>query len=157
MTPSQDHMDRRPPSIESIRDAFAVLDDWEDRYRYIIDLGRELPPLAPELHTEDTRVRGCASQVWLHQRQETSADGKTRFWFTGDSDALIVKGLVAIVLAIYNGSTPEEVLQTDARSIIAGLGLGANLSQQRSNGLNSMIERIVAQARKALDDRQHRS
>jgi cysteine desulfuration protein SufE len=149
-------MDRRQPSIESIRGDFEALEDWEDRYRYIIDLGRTLPPLVPALHTEETRVRGCASQVWLHTRQEASADGRMRLWFTGDSDALIVKGLVAIVLAIYNGSTPEEVLRIDARSIISGLGLAANLSQQRSNGLNSMIERIVAEARKVADDSQQR-
>ncbi len=146
---SQNHTDGQPPPISHIKADFEVLEDWEDRYRYIIDLGRKLPPLAAELHSEETRVRGCASQVWLHTRREMSADGETRLWFTGDSDALIVKGLVAIVLAIYNGSTPAEVLRLDARAIISELGLAENLSQQRSNGLNSMIERIMSEARQS--------
>lgn len=137
------------PSFEQIKSDFEVLDDWEDRYRYIIDLGRSLKPLAPELHCETTRVRGCASQVWLHTTIETGADGRRVMRFTGDSDALIVKGLVALVLSIVDGHTPSDVLAQDARAALARLGLQANLSQQRSNGLNAMIDRIEAEASKA--------
>lgn len=137
------------PSFEQVRSDFEVLEDWEDRYRYIIDLGRSLKPLAPELHNDATRVRGCASQVWLHVSVEPGPDGRKVMRFTGDSDALIVKGLVALVLSIVDGHTPSEVLAKDARSLLAGLGLQANLSQQRSNGLNAMIERIEAEARRS--------
>jgi cysteine desulfuration protein SufE len=133
-------------SIEQVIADFEVLDEWEDRYRYIIDLGRTLVPLPPELHNEQTRVRGCASQVWLHTSLEgDTAHGKV-MRFRGDSDALIVKGLVALVLSIFDGKTPDEVLRTDARAILAGLGLQSNLSQQRSNGLNAMIDRIRDEA-----------
>jgi len=142
-------MSAAAPSFEQIMSDFEVLDDWEDRYRYIIDLGRSLKPLAPELHSEATRVRGCASQVWLHTCMETGADGQKVMRFTGDSDALIVKGLVALVLSIVDGHTPSAVLAKDARAALAHLGLQANLSQQRSNGLNAMIDRIEAEARRA--------
>jgi cysteine desulfuration protein SufE len=137
------------PSFDQVKSDFDVLDDWEDRYRYIIDLGRSLKPLAPELHSEATRVRGCASQVWLHTTLETAADGRKVMRFIGDSDALIVKGLVALVLSIVEGHTPAEVLALDARAALARLGLQANLSQQRSNGLNAMIDRIEAEARRS--------
>jgi cysteine desulfuration protein SufE len=152
MTATHDGPSGAVLSIDRIRSDFEVLDDWEDRYRYIIDLGRALPPLAPELHNDITRVRGCASQVWLHTDLGKSVDGVTVMRFTGDSDALIVKGLVALVLSIYDGHTPAEVLSRDARAILAALGLQANLSQQRSNGLNAMIDRIEAEARKAQSE-----
>lgn len=133
-------------SLDQILSDFEVLDEWEDRYRYIIDLGRTLKPLAPELHNEQTRVRGCASQVWLHTTVSPGTDNAKVMHFVGDSDALIVKGLVALVLSIFEGKTAEEVLGTDARAILAKLGLESNLSQQRSNGLNAMIDRIREEA-----------
>jgi cysteine desulfuration protein SufE len=133
-------------TIEQVKADFELLDEWEDRYRYIIDLGRNLPALAPDLHNERTRVRGCASQVWLHAWPEQRADGTTVLRFSGDSDALIVKGLVALVLAMHDDRTPAEILATDARAALAALGLESNLSQQRSNGLHAMIDRIRAEA-----------
>jgi cysteine desulfuration protein SufE len=133
-------------SLDQIFSDFEVLDEWEDRYRYIIDLGRTLKPLAPELHNEQTKVRGCASQVWLHTSVSPSSGNSKVMHFLGDSDALIVKGLVALVLAIFEGKTADEVLGTDARAILAKLGLESNLSQQRSNGLNAMIDRIREEA-----------
>jgi cysteine desulfuration protein SufE len=136
-------------AIDRIRSDFEVLEDWEDRYRYIIDLGRALPPLPPEQRNETTRVRGCASQVWLHAWLEQDERGQTIMRFSGDSDALIVKGLVALVLALCDRQTPAAILATNARQVLAGLGLQANLSQQRSNGLHSMIDRIESLARDA--------
>ena len=133
-------------SLDQIISDFEVLDEWEDRYRYIIDLGRTLKPLAAELHNDETKVRGCASQVWLHTRISDDSSNAKVMHFLGDSDALIVKGLVALVLAIFDGKTIEEVLATDARAILAKLGLESNLSQQRSNGLNAMIDRIREEA-----------
>jgi cysteine desulfuration protein SufE len=133
-------------SLDQILSDFEVLDEWEDRYRYIIDLGRTLKPLAPELHNEHTKVRGCASQVWLHTSISSGSENTKVMHFLGDSDALIVKGLVALVLTIFEGKTADEVLGTDARAILAKLGLESNLSQQRSNGLNAMIDRIREEA-----------
>ena len=133
-------------SLDQILSDFEVLDEWEDRYRYIIDLGRTLKPLAPELHNEQTKVRGCASQVWLHTSISLGSGNTKVMHFLGDSDALIVKGLVALVLAIFEGKTADEVMGTDARAILAKLGLESNLSQQRSNGLNAMIDRIREEA-----------
>jgi cysteine desulfuration protein SufE len=133
-------------SLDQILSDFEVLDEWEDRYRYIIDLGRTLKPLAPEFHNEQTKVRGCASQVWLHTSISPGSGNSKIMHFLGDSDALIVKGLVALVLSIFEGKTADEVLGTDARAILAKLGLESNLSQQRSNGLNAMIDRIREEA-----------
>jgi len=133
-------------SLDQILSDFEVLDEWEDRYRYIIDLGRTLKPLAPEFHNEQTKVRGCASQVWLHTSISAGSGNSKIMHFLGDSDALIVKGLVALVLSIFEGKTADEVLGTDARAILAKLGLESNLSQQRSNGLNAMIDRIREEA-----------
>lgn len=138
-------------SIDDIQSDFALLDDWEDRYRYVIELGRALPPLPDALRTDANKVRGCASQVWLATARETSgAGGVPRLTFQGDSDALIVRGLVAILFAVYAGKTAEEILATDAQAIFAALGLKEHLTPQRSNGLASMVERIKADARAAL-------
>jgi cysteine desulfuration protein SufE len=132
-------------SIESIKSDFEFLDDWEDRYRYVIELGRELPPLAPEEKSEATRVRGCASQVWLVvDRPSDAAPGTLHF--RGESDAHIVQGLIAILSAIYNGRTAQDVINTDAFALFNELGLSDHLTPQRSNGLKSMIERIRAEA-----------
>jgi cysteine desulfuration protein SufE len=127
------------PGIDQILDDFAVLDDWEDRYRYVIELGRDLAPLSDAERTDGNKVRGCASQVWLVPAREGE-----RWAFRGDSDALIVKGLVAILLRLYSGATAAEIAQRDARALFDRLGLGGHLSQQRSNGFFSMVERIKA-------------
>lgn len=125
-------------TIDEILDTFEFLDDWEDRYRTIIDLGKQLPPLASQEMTEAFKVRGCQSQVWLVPT--TDAEGKIHL--RGDSDAHIVKGLVALMLVIFSGKTSEEVLATDARAILDKLGLSAHLSPMRANGVFSMVERI---------------
>jgi len=133
--------------IEQIIDDFGVLDDWDDRYRYIIELGRTMAPL-PEAQKNDlTKVRGCASQVWLVSRLEKDASGQTVIVFEGESDAMIVRGLIAILLKLYSGKTPEEILAIDAKRILGELGLDTHLSQQRSNGLFAMVERIRSDAR----------
>jgi cysteine desulfuration protein SufE len=135
--------------IDQIIDDFGVIDDWDERYRYIIDLGRKMPPLADAQRTDNVKVRGCASQVWLVPKRDT-ANGSTTLSFVGDSDAMIVRGLIAILLSLYNGKTPEEILAVDAKKVLGSLGLDTHLSQQRSNGLFSMVERIRADARAAL-------
>lgn len=118
---------------------FAFLDDWDDRYKYLIDLGRALPPYPEEKRDDARKVRGCASQVWLDPRR---VDG--RIEFAGDSDAHIVKGLVAVLLALYSGRTPDDILKVDAAAALAPLDLAAHLTPQRSNGLASMVKRIRA-------------
>ncbi len=132
-------------NIAEIRDDFAFLDDWEDKYRYVIELGKSLPEMPETAKTDANKVRGCVSQVWL----ETSyTDGLLHF--TGDSDAMIVRGLVAILLAIYQDRTPQQVLATDAREVFEELGLKDHLTPQRSNGFASMVERIQSDAQAAL-------
>lgn len=133
-----------PAPIDQIRSDFELLDDWEDRYRYVIELGRALAPLDPALKTDANKVRGCASQVWL----VTGAD-QGRLTFRGDSDALIVRGLIAILFSIYAGKTPAEAAALAPEPIFAQLGLKEHLTQQRSNGLASMVQRIKADAQAA--------
>ena len=123
--------------FEDIADTFEFLDDWEDRYRHVIELGKAMPELDEALKVPATKVQGCASQVWLVPQVN---DGVFRF--DGDSDALIVRGLVAILQALYNGLPVAEVLKVDAHAEMARLGLNDHLSAQRSNGLRSMIERV---------------
>ncbi len=135
--------------LEQLQSDFDVLDDWEERYRYVIELGRALAPLAEKWRTPTYKVMGCASQVWIHPTSETK-DGNTILNFTGDSDALIVKGLIAITFMIFSGKTPQEILAQDAAAIFARLGLKDHLTPQRSNGLASMVARIKADARQAL-------
>ena len=132
-------------AIDQIISDFALLDDWEERYRYIIDLGRQLPPLPDAERTEQNRVRGCASQVWLSTRRVTSG-GQPHLHFIGDSDALIVRGLVAIVLVLFDDKTPREILATDAEAVFQRLDLRAHLTAQRSNGLKALVDRIKADA-----------
>lgn len=134
--------------LEQIIDDFAFLDDWEDRYRYVIELGKALPELAEEKRTGENKVHGCASQVWLVTHAEGSDD--PLLVFEGDSDAIIVRGLVAIVLAIYSGRKASEIAATDGIGIFSKIGLVENLSSQRANGLRSMVERIRAEARARL-------
>ena len=136
------------PTIEQIIDDFAVIDEWDERYRYIIDLGRKMTPLPADRRTDDVKVRGCASQVWLISHRDTN-DGVTRLTFEGDSDAMIVRGLIAILLALYSGKSPSQILDVDAKKTLSALGLDTHLSQQRSNGLFAMVERIRADARAA--------
>jgi cysteine desulfuration protein SufE len=135
--------------LENLQADFDVLDDWEERYRYVIELGRALPPFDEKWRNATYKVSGCASQVWIHPALAT-VDGKTVLTFTGDSDALIVKGLIAIAFIIFSGKPPEDILAQDAASIFAGLGLKDHLTPQRSNGLASMVARIKADARQAL-------
>lgn len=124
-------------AFEEIVDDFEFLEDWEDRYRYVIDRGRAMDPLDDALKVPTTKVEGCASQVWLHPRIEAGV-----FSFDGDSDAMIVRGLIAVLRALYNGVPVAEVGRVDAPAELARLGLDAHLSAQRSNGVRAMIERI---------------
>ena len=133
------------PTLSDITSDFAVLDDWEDRYRYLIELGRELPPLPDELRTDANKVRGCASQVWL-ATQVRSESGDPVLHFVADSDAHIVRGLIAILSAIYNNRPVDEVLAIEADPIFEKLGLKEHLTPQRSNGLASMVARVRADA-----------
>lgn len=135
-------------SIETIRSDFALLDDWEDRYRYVIELGKALPPLPEDLRTDANKVRGCASQVWLATALTDVGNGRV-FDLKGDSDALIVRGLVAILFALYQGKSPAEALRIDAQAEFATLGLKEHLTPQRSNGFASMVERIRRDAQAA--------
>jgi cysteine desulfuration protein SufE len=131
-------------SIETIKSDFEFLDDWEDRYRYIIELGREMPPLAETQKSAANKVDGCASQVWLVSEKLNSMPVTINFH--GDSDAHIVRGLVAIVTSAFTGKTVEEITALDADELLKSLGLNDHLSQQRSNGLRAMIRRIKAEA-----------
>ena len=123
--------------IEELIENFEFLDSWEDKYRYIIDLGEKLPPLAAEYHTEEWKVQGCQSQVWLIPHLQDN-----KISFQGDSDAMIVKGLIAIVLSIYNNKSPSEIKAVAVEDIFAKLGLSEHLSPSRRNGLLSMTEKI---------------
>lgn len=142
-------MDVPSATVDSLLEDFSFLDDWEDRYRYVIELGRTLSPLSETERSEANKVRGCASQVWLEGRQEGGPGPETQLHFRGDSDAHIVRGLVALALAIYSGRSASDILATDAFAIYEKLGLAAHLTPQRSNGVRSMIERIKSDARAA--------
>jgi cysteine desulfuration protein SufE len=133
------------PAFEDIAETFAFLDEWEDRYRHVIELGRALPRLDPAVKVPATKVEGCASQVWILPRIE-GAGAAARFDFDGESDAMIVQGLIAVLHALYGGLTVREVLAVDAPAELARLGLDQHLSAQRSNGLRAMVGRIRALA-----------
>jgi cysteine desulfuration protein SufE len=135
--------------LNSLREDFAVLDDWEDRYRHVIELGKALPEMAAALKTPATKVSGCASQVWIHSRT-TTINGQPHMQLVGDSDALIVKGLIAIAFMIFADQPAKQILHTDAAAIFAELGLKDHLTPQRSNGLASMVARIKSDAAAAL-------
>ena len=137
------------PSIDEIISNFELLDEWEERYRYLIELGRLMEPLPDEAHSDANKVQGCASQVWL-QTQVDSSNGKPVLHLLGDSDAHIVRGLVALLLSLYNGKTASEALSTDALALFKELGLSEHLTPQRSNGVRSMVERIRRDAQMAL-------
>ena len=125
------------PAFEDIAETFEFLDNWEDRYRHVIELGRAMPPMDAALQVPATKVEGCASQVWIMPQIEQG-----RFDFQGDSDALIVRGLIAVLHALYSGLPVAEVPKVDAPAELGRLGLDAHLSAQRSNGLRAMIKRI---------------
>jgi len=130
------------PAIDDLIENFAFLDDWEERYSYVLELGKALEPLPEEDHRPDTKVEGCVSQVWL--RADRHKDGTLRF--SGDSDSHLVRGLIAIVLGAFSGKTPQEILSIDAGELFVKLGLNENLTPQRSNGLASMVRYIKAYA-----------
>jgi cysteine desulfuration protein SufE len=132
--------------LDDLAAEFELLGDWEERYRYLIDLGRDLQPLSPAEHSDATKVRGCASQVWLVS--ERLPDG--RMLFRGDSDAHIVRGLIAVLLRLYSGRPAEEIRAFDVRAGLDRLGLSGALSTQRSNGLAAMVERIRRDAAESL-------
>ncbi len=136
--------------IDEILDNFAVLDEWDDRYRYLIELGRSLPPLSEQARTDANKVQGCASQVWLDTRVKPDGAAGPVLAFAGDSDAHIVRGLIAILFAIYSERPAREILDTDAVAVFERLGLREHLTPQRSNGFRSMVERMRADARAAL-------
>jgi cysteine desulfuration protein SufE len=133
--------------LDEIISNFDYLEEWEDRYRYLIELGRTLEALPEEAYTEDNKVRGCASQVWLETKRLKDTNGNIILFFRGDSDAHIVRGLVALVLALYSDHTPKDILATDAMQLFEKLGLAAHLTPQRANGLRAMVDRIKLEAR----------
>jgi cysteine desulfuration protein SufE len=141
-------MDSAQTTIDELIENFSFLDDWEDRYRYVIELGKTLPALSPTEHNDINKVRGCASQVWLVSEQ-ASDDGR-RIVFRGDSDAHIVRGLIAILFALYSGRTAREIAETDPEKVFQRIGLREHLTSQRSNGLSSMVARIRHDAEAAL-------
>jgi cysteine desulfuration protein SufE len=136
--------------IEEITGNFSVLDDWDDRYRYLIELGRELPPLSEAAHNAANKVQGCASQVWLDTTVRPNGAAGPVLTFSGDSDAHIVRGLIAILFALYSGKSARDILKLDAVKLFEELGLREHLTPQRSNGFRSMVERIRSDARAAL-------
>jgi cysteine desulfuration protein SufE len=136
-------------TIETLKEDFAVIDEWEDRYRYVIELGRAMPPLAEAERIPANKVQGCASQVWIAAHQEKNGS-EPRLSFTGDSDALIVKGLIAIIFRLFSGKAASEILAIDAGVILDELGLREHLTPQRSNGVASMVTRIKSDAQAAL-------
>lgn len=137
-------------TIDEITDNFELLDEWDDRYRYIIELGRSLPALPDDARSETNKVRGCASQVWVTTKtRPDGADGPV-LEFEGDSDAHIVRGLIAILFALYSGKPARSILNTDAHALFEKLGLREHLTPQRSNGFRAMVDRIQSDARSAL-------
>ena len=135
-------------SFEEILADFELLDDWEDRYRYVIELGRKLAPLPEGERSPANKVQGCVSQVWLSTT--VHPDGMPRLTFIGDSDAHIVRGLIAILFALYSGKTANDILGVDANHALGRLHLKEHLTPQRSNGLMAMVKRIRTDAEEAL-------
>lgn len=132
-------------TIDEILDDFALLDDWEDRYRYVIELGKSLDSLSDSDRTAGNKVHGCASQVWLSTKIDSRRQ-PARLTFVGDSDAHIVRGLVAIAIAIFNDKSPDEIRNTDAEAVFERIGLRQHLTAQRSNGLKALVARIKSDA-----------
>jgi cysteine desulfuration protein SufE len=137
---------RNPMKIDEILENFALLDEWDDRYRYLIELGRELAPLPEHARNDSHKVQGCASQVWMLTTTKPNGAGGPILTFEGDSDAHIVRGLIAILFALYSGKSAKEILALDPVAIFDTIGLREHLTPQRSNGLRSMVNRIRADA-----------
>ena len=137
------------PKIDEIVANFELLDEWDERYRYLIELGRLMPPLPQDAYRDENKVHGCASQVWLETRIDRP-NGAPVLHLRGDSDAHIVRGLVAVMIALYSDKTAPDVLETDALGLFRELGLAQHLTPQRSNGVRSLVERIRSDARAAL-------
>jgi cysteine desulfuration protein SufE len=133
-------------AIHTIRDDFASLDEWEDRYRYVIELGHALEPLSEDAHNGANKVRGCVSQVWLECEPRTNAEAQKILHYRGDSDSHLVRGLIAIAIALFSDRTPEQILAVDAHSAFRDLGLEQHLTPQRSNGVRAMVDRIRTDA-----------
>jgi cysteine desulfuration protein SufE len=136
-------------SFDNIIDDFEFLENWEDKYKYIIDMGGSLSALKNNDYNDDNKVEGCASQVWLVV-EETNKEGEIFLEFKGDSDAFIVKGLIAIIFALFSEKTPSEILEIDPMNELKKLNLEENISQQRSNGLTAMINRVFSEAKKRI-------
>jgi cysteine desulfuration protein SufE len=139
-------------TIDDIRENFELLEDWDDRYRYVIELGRTLDPMPEAEHNAANKVQGCVSQVWLSRKLERSDAGEALLKYQGDSDAHIVRGLIAILLTLYSGHTPQQILATDAIAVFNEFGFREHLTPQRSNGLRAMVERIRTDARKTVTE-----
>jgi cysteine desulfuration protein SufE len=137
-------------TIDEIRDNFELLEEWDDRYRYVIELGRTLEPMPEAEHSADNKVQGCVSQVWLSKKVDRGSGKEPVLKYLGDSDAHIVRGLIAILLTLYSGQTPKQILSTDAIGVFDEFGFRDHLTPQRSNGLRAMVERIRSDARAAL-------
>lgn len=137
-------------SIDEIVDNFALMEEWDDRYRYLIELGRALPPMPESARNDANKVQGCASQVWLATEIRPNGAGGPVLTFVGDSDAHIVRGLIAVLLALFGGKSARDILATDAIAVFERLGLREHLTPQRSNGFRSMVERIRRDASAAL-------
>ena len=137
-------------AIDDIIENFTLLEEWDDRYRYVIELGRMLEPLPQELRTDTNKVQGCASQVWLGTTVKPDGAAGPTLSFVGDSDAHIVRGLIAILFALYSGKSARDILDADAVALFEKLGLREHLTPQRSNGFRSMVERIKRDAGAAL-------
>jgi cysteine desulfuration protein SufE len=139
-----------PMTIDDIIENFSLLEDWDDRYRYVIELGREMPSLGKGAHNDANKVQGCASQVWLATSVAPNGAAGPVLTFLGDSDAHIVRGLIAILLIAYSGKHAKDILSTDAVALFERLGLREHLTPQRSNGFRAMVERIKRDAQAAL-------
>jgi len=137
-------------TIEDIRENFALLDEWDDRYRYVIELGRTLEPMSEADHSSANKVQGCASQVWLTRAIDRSNSNEPVLSFKGDSDAHIVRGLIAILLTLQSGKSARDILASDPIAVFDELGFREHLTPQRSNGLRAMVERIRNDARETL-------
>jgi cysteine desulfuration protein SufE len=140
----------QPTPIDEIIDNFELLEDWDDRYRYLIELGRSLPPLPESARNDANKVLGCASQVWLDTSVKSNDGSGPVLTFVGDSDAHIVRGLIAILFALYSGKDAKDILTTDAVALFEKLGLRDHLTPQRSNGFRSMVDRIRRDANAAI-------
>ena len=138
------------PPVDEIVENFELMEEWDDRYRYLIELGRALPPLPEDARNDANKVQGCASQVWLATSVKPNGSAGPMLSFAGDSDAHIVRGLIAVLFALYSGKGAKEILSNDAVALFEKLGLRDHLTPQRSNGFRSMVERIRRDANAAL-------